>query len=181
MDSFDNWLGEQLQQHAAAHRGPSPTPLQAQYHAAHVAAVLHVPLFAKVLAVLSTKTAIGATIGALAVGAAGGEAIITNSLNPSDWGKQVVQQVTHCKEALAPGSHGIGKCVSAFASQHGRHVSSEHKATPTPGRGPDKTPGPPDKVHPSPNNVHPSPPIKVHPSPPPNRVYPTSPVNKKTK
>ena len=177
LDSFDQWLGQALNHHAAAHSGPSPLPMQAKYHAAHVAAAMHVPLLAKIAAVISTKTAIGASIGVLAVGAAGGEAIITDSINPSDWGKQVVQQVNQCKDALAPGSHGIGQCVSSFASQHGKKVSSEHKANPTPGRGPDHTPGtPPNKVLPSPPaKVHPSPPAKAHPSPP-AKAHPSPPA-----
>ena len=173
LDSFDQWLGQALHEHAAANNGPTPMPMQAQYHAAHVAAALRVPLLAQVAAVISTKTAIGATVGVLAVGAAGGEAIITESTNPGDWGKQVVQQVNQCKEALSPGSHGIGQCVSAFASQHGKKVSTEHKATPTPGRGSDHTPGPP------PNKIHPSPPPKAHPSPP-ARANPTPLVKKRT-
>ena len=77
LDSFDRWLGQALHEHAAANSAPTPMPMQAQYHAAHVAAALNVPLLAQVAAVISTKTAIGAAIGVLAVGAAGGEAIIT--------------------------------------------------------------------------------------------------------
>jgi hypothetical protein len=170
VDAFDQWLGQELQGRASAHVPPSPMPVQAEYHAAYVKAAIHVPLLAKVAAVLTTKVAIGATVGVLAVGAAGGEALITGSVNPGDWGKQVVQQVNLCKEALAPGSHGIGKCVSSFASQHGKQESSDHKAKPTPGRGPEHTPGPP------PDKVHPSPPVKAHPTPPPTKVHPTPPT-----
>ncbi|HEY8950932.1 MAG TPA: hypothetical protein VIP78_00015, partial [Candidatus Dormibacteraeota bacterium] len=139
-DFFDKWLGQQLQQHASASEGPSPMPLQAQYHAAHAQAAGHVPFLAKVAALLSTKAAIGVAASVLVVSAAGSEAVITGSFNPSDWGTRVVQQVNKCKDALAPGSHGIGQCVSSFASQHGKQVSGERRATPTQGHA-DHTPG----------------------------------------
>jgi hypothetical protein len=168
-DSFDQWLGQQLQQQASAVTGPSPAPVQAQYHATYVKGALQMPFLAKVAAVLSTKAAIGVTAGVLAVSAAGaGEAVITGSLNPGDWGKQVVQQVNTCKDSLAPGSHGIGECVSSFASQHGKKVSSEHRANPavTPSHGPDHTPGPPaDK--------------KTKPTPPGQATHPTPSNNRK--
>ena len=161
---FDRWLDSQLQQHASAHVGPSPLPAQAAYHAAYVKAGTRLPLIAKVAALLTTKAAIGVAAATLAVGAAGvSETAITGSANPSDWGKQVVKQVTTCKDALAPGSHGIGQCVSSFASQHGQDSSAEHRATPTPAHG-DHTPGPPagkgkQAPHPTPH-PHPTPPNK---------------------
>jgi hypothetical protein len=163
-DSFDTWLGEQLQHHASAGEGPSPMPVQARYHAAHVKAG-HMSFLAKAAALLTTKGAIGVAASVLVVSAAGSEAAITGSFNPTDWGQQVVQQVNKCKDALAPGSHGIGQCVSSFASQHGKQVSSDHRATPTPGQGQaGRTPVPPVvKVHPTPPS-HPTPP--VHPTPP---------------
>jgi hypothetical protein len=161
---FDQWLSSQLEQHASAHAGPSPMPAQAQYHATYVNAGTRLPLLAKVAAALTTKTAIAVAAGALAIGAAGvGESVITGSTNPGDWGKQVVKQVNECKAALAPGSHGIGQCVSSFASQHGAAKSAEHRATPTPAYG-DHTPGqPPGKgkanPHPTPH-PHSTPPKK---------------------
>ncbi len=79
-------------------------------------------------AALAAKVVTGFAIGALAaVGAT--EAAITGSVNPTDWGKQVVQQVNQCKAALLPGQHGIGQCVSAFARQHGPAVSADHRAS----------------------------------------------------
>lgn len=170
-DSFDTWLDEQLQHHASATEGPSPMPAQAQYHSGHVKAAGHMSFLAKAAALLTTKAAIGVAASVLVVSAAGSEAAITGSFNPSDWGQQVVNQVNKCKDALAPGSHGIGQCVSSFASQHGKQVSSEHRATPTPGHGQaDHTPGPPVV------KVHPTPP--VHPTQP---VYPTHPNKNKNK
>jgi hypothetical protein len=163
---FDQWLGSQLRQHAAAHSAPSPLAAQAQYHAAYLHGGAHLPLIAKIGAAITTKAAIGVAAGALVVGAAGvGESAITGSTNPSDWGKQVVKQVTTCKDALAPDSHGIGECVSSFASRHGQESSAEHRATPTPAHGA-HTPGPPPgkgKATPRPTpNPH------AHPTPPKN-------------
>lgn len=174
-DSFDQWLGQLLQQHASAHSAPSPMPAQAQYHAAYIKGGVHVPIVAKVAAVLTTKAAIAATIGVLAAAAAG-EAVVTGSVNPVDWGQQVVQQVQKCKDALAPGSHGVGSCVSSFASQHGKKASDEHRAHPTPTHGQGSGTGVgngtgngngKDKAHTTPP-THPSPPDKDHPSPPSN-------------
>ena len=58
------------------------------------------------------------------------EAALTGSLNPADWGQQVKQTVATCKLTLrASGTRGIGQCVSAFAKQHGKIVSAEHRAS----------------------------------------------------
>jgi type IV secretory pathway TrbL component len=164
--TFDQWLGQELRLHASANTGPNPLPAQAQYQAAYVNGAVSIPLLAKVGAVLTTKAAIGVTAGVLAVGAAGAsEAAITGSANPSDWGKQVVKQVNDCKAALAPGTHGIGECVSSFASQHGNKGgnSADHRNNPTTGHAA-HTPGrPPSKGKPS---THPSPPSHAHPTPP---------------
>jgi hypothetical protein len=164
-ESFDQWLGQQLQQHASAHGGPSPLPAQAQYHTAFVQGAVHVSLLANVGAALTTKAAIGFTASVLAVGAAGaGEAVITGSTNPGDWGKQVVEQVKDCKAALAPGSHGIGQCVSEFASQHGNKGSGAHRPNPGQGQGHGQhTAGPPaGKTKPA---SHPTPVAHGRPTP----------------
>lgn len=111
-------------------------------------------VLAHAVALVSTKGAVGLAVAFLAVGAAGaaGEAAITGSANPSNWGQAVVQQVDTCKDALKPGTHGIGQCVSTFAQQHGKQVSADHRASPTRGNdhasaarehGSDHTPGPP--------------------------------------
>jgi hypothetical protein len=82
-------------------------------------------------AALVVKALTGVTVAAFAATAAGAaaEATITGSLNPADWGQQVRHQVTVCKAQLAVGEHGIGACVSAFASQHGKLVSADHSAS----------------------------------------------------
>ena len=74
-------------------------------------------------AALSLKLLTGVAVAAAAVTVAG--AATTGSINPADWGQQVSQHVSDCKKALADGQHGIGDCVSSFASQHGQVVASE--------------------------------------------------------
>lgn len=80
---------------------------------------------------LGLKLATGVAIAAFAAVAAGAttEVAITGSLNPADWGQQVSQTVTDCKNKLSAGQHGIGDCVSDFAKQHGDLVSDSHQAS----------------------------------------------------
>jgi len=81
---------------------------------------------------LGAKLLTGFAVAALAMAAAGvtTEVATTGSLNPSDWGQQVKEQVQDCKDTLrASGVRGIGECVSAFAKQHGKAVSDEHRAS----------------------------------------------------
>ena len=82
-------------------------------------------------AALAAKVITGfAVVAFAAAGAtAATEAAVTGSLNPNDWGQQVVAQVQKCKDALTSGQHGIGQCVSAFAKQHGKAVSASHHAS----------------------------------------------------
>lgn len=114
-------------------------------------------VLAHAVALVSTKAAIGITVAVLAVGAAGvvTEAAVTGSANPSNWGQAVVQQVDTCKDALKPGTHGIGQCVSTFAKQHGKAVSASttrgnSSAHASSARG-DHTPGPPANAGPPAN------------------------------
>lgn len=74
---------------------------------------------------LVVKAATGFAVAALAVVAAAAvtEAAITGSADPANWGQQVRQQVIACKAVLETGEHGIGQCVSAFASHHGQVMS----------------------------------------------------------
>ncbi len=95
-------------------------------------------------AAVAAKVLTGFAVVALGAAGAGAatEAALSGSVNPSDWGQQVKQQVATCKAALAADQHGIGQCVSAFASQHDRQVSAHHRATDArtnPGKGHDKT------------------------------------------
>jgi len=108
-------------------------------------------ILAKAVTVVSTKGAAGLAIAFVAVAAAGvaTEAAVTGSANPTNWGQAVVAQVTKCKDALTPGHHGIGECVSAFAKTHGKAVSESHAsaarehASDARRNGGDHTPGPP--------------------------------------
>jgi hypothetical protein len=85
-------------------------------------------------AAIAVKIVTGFAVAALASTAAvaATEAALTGSLNPADWGQQVKQTVATCKDTLrASGTRGIGQCVSAFAKQHGKIVSAEHRASGT--------------------------------------------------
>lgn len=80
-------------------------------------------------AALGVKILTGIAVAAAAATVAGAatEVATTGSLNPSDWGQQVTQQVQTCKDTLrASGTRGIGQCVSQFARQHGALVSGQH-------------------------------------------------------
>src|SRR5579872_310367 len=73
-------------------------------------------------------TGVVAAAAAITVAGAATEIATTGSLNPSDWGQQVSQQVQTCKDTLrASGTRGIGQCVSQFAKQHGAAVSATHR------------------------------------------------------
>src|SRR5438105_8871744 len=75
-------------------------------------------------AALTLKVLTGVAVAAAAVTVAG--AATTGSVNPADWGQQVSQHVADCKKQLADGQHGIGACVSDFASQHGQTVRNSN-------------------------------------------------------
>lgn len=80
-------------------------------------------------AALGLKLATGLAVVAFAAVAAGAttEVAVTGSLSPADWGQQVKKTVADCKKlAAAAGEHGIGDCVSDFATQHGDLVSDQH-------------------------------------------------------
>ena len=130
---------------------------------------------AKIAALASTKAALGLTVGVLAVSAAGAatEAAITGSTNPSNWGQQVVQQVDKCKKmALAAGTHGIGECVSTFASKHGQQESSDHRASDARTNGDHPTGAPASHPTGKPTDL---------PGGPPSGVPPTHPTGPPTK
>ena len=74
-------------------------------------------------AALGLKLITGVAVAAAAVTVAG--AATTGSLNPQTWGQVVSQHVADCKAKLGDGQHGIGDCVSVFASQHGQAVASD--------------------------------------------------------
>jgi hypothetical protein len=89
---------------------------------------------------LQSKLALGLVAGLAGLVAGGGLAAATINLasstthHPSSksatgqgqakgHGADVTSAVAKCKAALAPGQHGIGKCVSAVANKHGKTAS----------------------------------------------------------
>jgi hypothetical protein len=58
--------------------------------------------------------------------ATGGAAGTVAAANQGVFGQQVKAQVESCKDALKTGTHGIGECVSDFASQHGQTERQQH-------------------------------------------------------
>ena len=93
-------------------------------------------------AAISLKVLTGLAVVAFA--AAGTEAAVTGSLDPSVWGQQVKQEVATCKAALGQGEHGSGQYVSAFARQHGQENGNGHQnlnAGQNQGKGKDKSQG----------------------------------------
>ena len=72
-------------------------------------------------------TGIAVAAAATTIAVAATEVAITGSVNPTNWGSQVVTQVNACKaSAVRLGVHGIGQCVSSFARTHGDTVSDGH-------------------------------------------------------
>jgi hypothetical protein len=81
-------------------------------------------------AALGVKLLTGIAVAAAAVVVAGAatEVAVTGSLNPTNWGQQVKTQVGACKASAARlGVHGIGECVSDFASSKPRENQGKHK------------------------------------------------------
>ncbi len=80
-------------------------------------------------AALGVKLLTGIAVAAAAVVVAGAatEVAVTGSLNPTNWGHQVTTQVDACKASAARlGVHGIGECVSDFASSKARENQGKH-------------------------------------------------------
>jgi hypothetical protein len=80
---------------------------------------------------LGFKVLTGVALAAAAATIAGAatETVITGSVNPSVWGQQVQKSVETCKHlGAAPGKHGIGECVSNFATRHGDTTSDTHQS-----------------------------------------------------
>lgn len=115
-DRFDERLEQELRSHRAGYSGRIPLPAQAKYRAWHYQNELRVSVFAKAVTLaVSTKAAVAMIVVAAAVGATGaGEAAITGSVNPADWGQRLVQQIQSCSTELMSGSANAGACVSSF-------------------------------------------------------------------
>ena len=74
----------------------------------------------KAIAALAAATVTVSAAGAIAATA------VTGSPNPQAWGQQVTAAVKACKLDLSSGQHGIGECVSDFASKQGQTDRTEH-------------------------------------------------------
>lgn len=133
-DDFEDWLGRELQRTLGPVRGPSPRASQAAFRAASRArGGTLMAIKSGIVTAVTSKAAAGAA--ALAVAAGGGAAVATaatGSANPTNWGQAVVQAVQGCKQqvrsdgAAGKGSENVGRCVSAFARQHGEQQRSAH-------------------------------------------------------
>ncbi len=119
---FDAWLERELQRQLNGVTPPSPGPAQARYQAVmlnrryRMLRILPASAAAKAIAAVAAVAAAG-TVTATAV---------TGSPNPQVWGQQVKAAVEQCKDNLKTGQHGIGECVSDFASQHGQKERAQH-------------------------------------------------------
>lgn len=121
-DPFDAWLERELHQQLTAMTPRSTRPGQARYQTAllnrrhRMLHILPASAAAKAVAVVVAVAAAG-TVTATAV---------TGSVNPQVWGQQVKAAVEQCKDNLQSGQHGIGDCVSDFASKHGQTERNQH-------------------------------------------------------
>lgn len=124
-------------------------------------------------AALGVKVLTGIAVAAAAATVAGAatETVITGSVDPTVWGQQVKLQVEACKDKLTAGKHGIGDCVSEFAT---KHEETTTESTQAPEAADAKNPGAkkPAPGHPakSPGQSDGQPNPPKHPSTPPTQT-----------
>jgi hypothetical protein len=148
---FEKWLEEELRRgFGQVHARPPAVPRYASLRPV----VRRNPLIHSIAAIAKSKVAIAATAITLAAGGGvGAKAAVTGDPNPFHWGQKVKNQVANCKQNLAPGDHGIGKCVSDFAKQHGPQERQAHSkaGSHSPGKpAQGKSPAGPPSSHPAP-------------------------------
>ncbi len=108
-------------------------PGQARYQAVmlnrrhHMLRILPAVAASKAVAAVAAATLTVAAAGAVAATA------VTGSPSPQVWGQHVKAAVVACKADL--GQHGIGECVSDFASKRGQTEPSEHAVSPAESHG----------------------------------------------
>ncbi len=111
-------------------------PGQARYQAVMLNRRHHMAL--RILPAVAASKAVAAvaaaTVTVAAAGAVGATAV-TGSPNPQVWGHHVKAAVATCKTHLQQGQHGIGECVSDFASKQSQTERSEHAASPAESHG----------------------------------------------
>jgi hypothetical protein len=117
-DEFDLWLNDELGKGYAAFRAAQP-PAGAPYRATAPAPNPRGRAARAAMVVLAVAIGLMATTMLAA-------AAVTGSANPQVWGQYVSDAVSTCKNELANGQHGIGKCVSAIARQKGSQQSNQH-------------------------------------------------------
>src|SRR6266536_6389874 len=158
--NFDGWLEQELHRgfEQAASRAPAvPRYASLPFPPGRSPVIHHLATLAK------SKVAIAATAATLAAGGGvGAKAAVTGNPNPFNWGHQVKEKVVTCKQDLAAGQHGIGKCVSDFAKQHGVQERQEHSQA-----GSHPT-GPPSSHPTGRPSSHPTGPPSSHPTGPPS-------------
>lgn len=125
-NDFDRWLEDELQRSLARIDGGYVAPRYLETRAPRRGRLI--ALLAGAPALITAKVAAaGIVLVAAATTGVAVHAVASNGANdPTTWGKQVVEQVQKCKAELGAGQHGIGKCVSQFASQHGDQQSDQN-------------------------------------------------------
>lgn len=113
-EHFDGWLERELSQRLNPLTPLSPRPAQARYRTV----LLHRRYrMWRLLPATAAAKAVAAVAAVAAAGAVTATAA-THSPNPAVWGQRVSEMVEFCKsQAATNGRHGIGDCVSDFASQ----------------------------------------------------------------
>jgi hypothetical protein len=125
-DEFDSWLGAELDKGFTRSSIRSRAGVGGYKNAVSRRRRLHLGPSAGVP--FAGKVAMGLAAATLSLGAVGAAAAtaITHSIDPQVWGQQIREAVADCKETAKSGRHGIGDCVSAFATQHGTAKRAEH-------------------------------------------------------
>jgi hypothetical protein len=174
-DNFDRWLEDELGSrldsvdpgYVAPRYLESSAPKRGKL--AGLLAGLPLPALLTTKAAAASMVVLAATGTGVAVKTA-----TTGTPNPLVWGQQVKVQVEKCKDALPAGQHGIGKCVSEFATQHSSTSSdSTDSSSDSTGDNGKST------SHPTPqgkSDSHPTSQGKSdsHPTPPPHPTPPAS-------
>jgi hypothetical protein len=109
-DEFDAWLTSELE------RGLGSERPRARFAPARRS---------RGLTLKATLVAVGAVLLTGGVALAAGT-VATGTPNPAVWGQQVQSHVQACQQQLTSGQHGIGRCVSEFAKQHGQQEKAAH-------------------------------------------------------
>jgi hypothetical protein len=158
--NFDGWLEQELSggfEQAASGAPAVPRYASLPFPPGRSPVIHHLATLAK------SKVAIAATAATLAAGGGvGAKAAVTGNPNPFNWGHQVKEKVVTCKQDLPAGQHGIGKCVSDFAKQHGVQERQQHSQA-------GSHPTGPPTGHPTGSPTgHPTGPPSSHPTGPPS-------------